>query len=82
MRSVLYDVVVRLSEFWRLVDEEFGPGRGRMMVDSQVLTELGHRTPADAIESGMPVREVWLAICRHMEVPQERWFGRVIPPKR
>lgn len=70
---------MRLSEFWRLVDEEFGPGRGRLLVDSQVITELGNRTPAQAMEAGEPVREVWFALCRQMDVPQDRWFGRDIP---
>lgn len=74
-----YDGRVRLSEFWRLVDEEFGPGYGRLLVDTHVLTELGNRTCAAALEAGVPPREVWVALCRHMDIPQERWLGRDLP---
>lgn len=70
---------MRLSDFWRMVDEEFGPGYGRLLVDSQVLGEIGHRTAAQGIEDGVPVRQVWVALCMEMDVPKDRWLGRDLP---
>ena len=67
---------MRQSEFWGLVDDEFGVGRGRTLVRDQVLSGVGFRTAAEALESGADAREVWFALCREMEVPQERWWGR------
>jgi hypothetical protein len=48
-----------------------------------VIVELGNRTPEQALAAGIPAREVWLAICRVQEVPQERWHGagRPKPPR-
>ena len=66
---------VRMSEFWTLVDGEFGPGRGRTLVRDHVLGALGHRTPAEALEAGEEPRTVWFALCDDLDVPQERRWG-------
>lgn len=70
---------MRESEFWRLVDEEFGPGHGRMLASGHALADLDYRTAKEALGQGVPARQVWLALCREMDVPQERWLGRDIP---
>ena len=70
---------MRESEFRRLVDEEFGPGHGAVLVSGHVLIELGGRTAQEALDAGVPAREAWLALCRDMDVPRERWLGRDIP---
>ncbi|HEY9476983.1 MAG TPA: DUF3046 domain-containing protein [Microbacteriaceae bacterium] len=66
---------MRLSEFWRAVTDEFGAEYGRALVRDVVLTELGDRTAEAAIATGLPVRDVWLALCRTMDVPGHRWYG-------
>jgi hypothetical protein len=66
---------VRLSQFWTMIDEEFGPGQGRALVRDHVLAGLGHRTAAQAIEAGEPLRQVWLALCEDLAVPLERRWG-------
>jgi hypothetical protein len=66
---------MRLSEFWRAVTDEFGADYGRALVRDIVLTELDDRTGEAAIAVGLPVREVWLALCRAMDVPASRWYG-------
>lgn len=48
---------------------------GRVLVRDTVIVELGNRTPAQALEEGVPPREVWLALCRVQEVPVERRHG-------
>ncbi|GLY16280.1 DUF3046 domain-containing protein [Kineosporia rhizophila] len=67
---------MRSSEFWDLVDEEFGRAHGRMLVHDLVLLELGNRTAEQAIEAGESLREVWFALCRSMDVPPERQWGK------
>ena len=67
---------MRLSDFWRLVEEEFGAAHGRSLALDQVLLALGDRTPVQALEAGAEPKEVWLALCDAMDVPEERRFGR------
>jgi hypothetical protein len=66
---------VRQSEFWALIDAEFGPGQGRALVRDHVLAALGHRTAAQAMEGGEPLRQVWLVLCEDLGVPPERRWG-------
>jgi len=39
---------VRLSDFWRLMDDEFGAGYARSLARDHVLGALGNRTAAQA----------------------------------
>ncbi len=66
---------MRLSEFRRAVAAEFGESFGGALVRDLVLTDLGDLTSEQAIEAGVPVREVWLALCRANDVPPSRWHG-------
>jgi hypothetical protein len=65
---------VRLSEFHRAVEHEFGV-RGEALVADLSLSALGHRTPAEALAAGEPARDVWLALCAEMDVPASRRHG-------
>lgn len=65
---------MRLSEFTRAVDAEFGP-RGSMLVRDLVLADVGHRTAEEALDAGVPAREVWLALCVETDVPPARRHG-------
>jgi hypothetical protein len=67
---------VRLSEFWTLVDDEFGRAHGRTLTKDHVLFELGNRTAEQAITDGEPLRTVWFALCAALDVPPERRWGR------
>ncbi|WP_460467984.1 DUF3046 domain-containing protein [Calidifontibacter terrae] len=73
---------MRISEFWQLVDDEFGSGHGRMLVRSHTLRALGHITGQDAIDAGQPLRSIWVALCREMDVPESRWLGVDRPAPR
>jgi Protein of unknown function (DUF3046) len=64
---------VRLTEFRELVDGQFGEVRGASLLVDHVLTSLGGRTPAQAIEAGIDPREVWRALCSDFDVPREQW---------
>lgn len=67
---------MRNSEFWELVDDEFGRGHGRVLVRDHVLLALGNRTAEEAMAAGEPLREIWFALCRDLDVPSERRWGR------
>jgi hypothetical protein len=64
-----------MSEFWTLVDGEFGPARGRTLVRDHVVGALRHRTAQQALDDGEDLRSVWLALCLDLEVPAERRWG-------
>jgi hypothetical protein len=60
---------VRLQEFWSRLDRQFGPMRAQSVARDHVFAVLGGRSALQAIEAGVPVRKVWLAICEEYEVP-------------
>ncbi|KUG59271.1 signal transduction histidine kinase [Serinicoccus chungangensis] len=65
---------MRLSEFWDLVEQEFGSGYGAVVTRTQSLGSLGGRTADEALEQGESARRVWEAICRDMDVPPEHHY--------
>lgn len=74
---------MRRSEFLRAVEAEFS-GRATSLVSDLVLTQLGGRTAADALDAGVPPRDIWLALCDETDVPLERRHGagRLEPRRR
>jgi Protein of unknown function (DUF3046) len=66
---------VRSSEFWELVNGEFGMARGALLVRELVLLELGNRTAEQAMAAGVPVRDAWVALCDALDVPEARRWG-------
>ncbi|RKW70801.1 DUF3046 domain-containing protein [Galactobacter caseinivorans] len=70
---------MRVSEFWRLMDGEFGAAGGHHLATSLNLSSLGSRTAEAALAVGYDPREVWEALCLMQDVPRERWLGEVIP---
>lgn len=86
MRRTWHASWVRNREFWDLVDEVFGRGYGRTLADDQMLTALGDRTAAQAVEAGVEPRVVWHALCDAMDVPDDKRWGhdqfRQAPPPR
>ncbi|MDU0477899.1 DUF3046 domain-containing protein [Staphylococcus chromogenes] len=68
---------MRLAEFHRLVEGEFGKATGEYYLSSHVLSEAGS-TPAELMQSGADLRDVWWMLCRDFDVPEERWLGEDI----
>jgi hypothetical protein len=66
---------VRHSEFWQLMDDEFGSGYARTLARGQVIAGLAGRTADEALAAHVAPREVWLAVCDVMDVPAERRWG-------
>lgn len=64
---------MRLTEFHERVEAQFGPVRGASLCVDHVLTRLGGRTAAQAIEAGVEPRDVWWALCADFDVPRDQW---------
>ncbi|MGY2128664.1 DUF3046 domain-containing protein [Blastococcus sp. SYSU DS0617] len=60
---------MRLQEFWSRLDEQFGAMRAQSVSRDHLFSDLGGRSAVEAIDAGVPVRKVWLAICEAYEVP-------------
>ncbi|MFP5346958.1 MAG: DUF3046 domain-containing protein [Actinomycetes bacterium] len=66
---------MRHSDFWRLMEDEFGRGYAASVARDQVIGTLGGRTAAEALDAGVGPREVWVALCEAMDVAPERRLG-------
>jgi hypothetical protein len=69
---------LKLSQFHELINDEFGAGFSGVIASDTRLTELRDATPNELLSQGEDPREVWLAICRHLDVPKERWQGKLV----
>ena len=65
---------MRRSEFLRAVETEFH-ARASSLVNDLGLGALGGRTSVEALADGTPPREIWLALCAEMDVPESRRHG-------
>ncbi len=59
---------MRLTEFWRRMREVFGPHADSVARD-HVFSELGNRTPQQALADGEAAKDVWRGVCDGMEIP-------------
>jgi hypothetical protein len=73
---------VRLSEYRQALADEFGAAYGRVLSRDLVMLELGDRTAEQALDAGRHPRDVWLALCRATDVPEERRHGAGLPSPR
>jgi hypothetical protein len=62
---------VRLQEFWSRMRAQFGAMRAESVARDHVFSSLGGRSAVEAIDAGLPVRKVWLAVCEEFEVPRK-----------
>lgn len=53
---------------------EFGARSAALLTDL-VLTSLGGRTARQAMDAGIPPRDIWLALCDETDVPSDRRYG-------
>jgi hypothetical protein len=73
---------VRHSEFWQLMEAEFGGTYARTLARELVMSSLGERTAVQALAGHEDARTVWFAVCDAMDVPQERRWGVDERPRR
>ncbi|MGO1401504.1 MAG: DUF3046 domain-containing protein [Flaviflexus sp.] len=62
------------SEFWKVVDNEFGTAYGQALTRSLALPSLGHKTAAELIEDGENPQKIWLALCEEMDLGEDHMF--------
>jgi hypothetical protein len=81
-RVSAYDPVMRVSRFWVLAEDEFGAAYAHSLAGSTHMAALGGRTAQEALDAGLPPRDVWFALCDAMDVPDDRRHGLDKPPRR
>lgn len=80
--SAAYSTGVRLSQFWTFMEDEFGPTYAASLARDLALDALGGRTAYEALEASTPPRQVWLALCDALDVPESRRHGKDKPPRK
>lgn len=73
---------MKISDFWRNMEAEFGPKYSHVLADSMALTELDSLTASEALAKGVKPKRIWEALCLAQDVPAERWLGVDIEPKQ
>ena len=63
------------------MNDEFGEAYATSVARDHVLGRLGNRTALQALDQGVPPRDIWLAVCEDMDVPESRRLGRDRPPR-
>lgn len=58
------------------MDDEFGEAYAASLARDHVIGVLGNRTTVEALDAGIPPRQVWVALCEDMDVPESRRLGR------
>ena len=51
------------------MEQQFGSMRAQTVARDHVFGRLDGRTAVEAIDAGVPIRTVWLEICKEYEVP-------------
>ncbi len=60
---------MRLTEFWRRMDDVFGPTYSRSWAADYALADLSGQTVNQALAAGVAAKDVWRAVCAHVDVP-------------
>lgn len=58
------------------MEDEFGPTYAASLARDLALDALGGGTAQEALEAGIPPRQVWLALCDAQDVPEARRRGK------
>jgi hypothetical protein len=59
---------MRLTEFWRRMEERFGAVYARSLAADYRLPMLGS-TVDEALAAGVEAKDVWRAVCAEFEMP-------------
>ena len=60
---------MRHTEFWERLEHALGAAYFRSWADQFVMADLGRRTAREALDAGVPAKEVWAAVWRALELP-------------
>ncbi|WP_156760424.1 DUF3046 domain-containing protein [Microbacterium karelineae] len=64
---------MRRSELLRAIDDQFG-ARANWILHDLLLPTID-RTTTDALEAGIPPREIWAALCEETDLPAAARYG-------
>ena len=59
---------MRLTDFWRRMDERFGASYSRSIAEDYRVPLLGS-TVNQALGDGVETKEIWRAVCAEFDVP-------------
>ena len=60
---------MRLTELWRRLNDALGPASADTFATDQVIGGLGDRTVREALEAGVPAKDVWRVVCVTLDLP-------------
>lgn len=60
---------MRHTEFWSRMEEALGPAYHRAWATQFVMAELAGRTAQEALDAGVPPKQVWAAVWRALDLP-------------
>ncbi len=60
---------MRHTEFWERLDHALGTASSRSWASFFVMSELGDRTAQEALDAGVPPKQVWAAVWSALALP-------------
>lgn len=63
---------MRHTEFWDRLDHALGRSWSRSWAELFVIGELGSRTAVEALDAGVAPKQVWAAVWRVLELPENQ----------
>ena len=60
---------MRHTEFWSRMEDALGPAYYRAWAGRFVMAELDGRTAQEALDGGVPPKQVWAAVWRALDLP-------------
>lgn len=62
---------MRHTEFWARLDEALGEASAGTWAEMYVMSELGSRTAKEALDAGLPPKQVWAAVHAALGLPEK-----------
>lgn len=60
---------MRHTEFWARLEQALGTAYYRSWASQHVMSALGGRTATEALDAGVPPKQVWAAVWEALELP-------------
>lgn len=60
---------MRHTELWVRLEAALGTAYYRVWAEQFVMSDLGRRTAQEALDAGVPPKDVWAACWRALELP-------------
>lgn len=60
---------MRHTELWARLERHLGPAYYRVWAEQFVMADLDRRTAQEALDDGVPPKQVWAAVWRALELP-------------